>query len=249
MKRNTALFGASLVAGVAAASGLIMTSTSSSAAPSDTFYGVAWGDATSGETSGGWTTGTYADPYGVEFSGSATAGTGTFHLTSNGGATVTVTTTCVAGKPSVAVVGGGAAGVHTGGSVSLAKFTGAANAQGTVTFATQKVGGHTAGAYINFAPGLAGTWVALTGADCTTSSSSTTNPPTSSSTTNPPTSSSTTAPPSSSTTAPPSSSTTAPPTSTTTPPSSSTTAPPTTPPATTEPPTPTPTTTTLPVTG
>lgn len=248
MKRNTALFGASLVAGVAAASGLIMTSTASSAADGNTYYGVNWADATSGETSGGWTTGAYADPYGIEFSGAATAGTGTFKLAA-GGSTVSVTTTCVAGKPSVTVVGGGAAGVHTGGSVSLAKFTGASDAVGTVTFATKTVGNHAAGAYINFAPGLDGTWVALTGADCaapTSSSSSSTTP--SSSTTNPP-SSSTTNPPSSSTTAPPSSSTTAPPTSTTTPPSSSTTAPPTTPPATTEPPTPTPTTTTLPVTG
>lgn len=248
MKRNTALFGASLVAGVAAASGLIMTSTTSSAAPGDTFYGVAWADGTSGESSGGWTTGAYTDPYGVEFSGAATSGSGTFKLDA-GGVTVTVRTTCDAGKPSVTVVGGGAAGVHTGGSVSLAKFSGYKNAVGTVTFASTKIGGHAAGAYINFAPGLDGTWVALTGADCaaaptSTPPTSTTNPPTS--TTNPPTSTATN-PPTSTGTNPPTSTGTNPPTSTTTNPPTST--PPTTPPPTTEPPTPTPTTTTLPVTG
>lgn len=237
MKRNTALFGASLVAGLAAASGLIATSTSSSAAGS-TLYGVAWADGTSGQSSG-WTTGSYADPYGVEFAGSASAGSGSFKLDA-GGSTVSVTTTCVAGKPSVTVSGGGAAGTYTGGSTTLAKFTGLSTAQGSVTFATQTVGGHAVGAYINLAPGLAGTWVALTGADCAAApTSSTTSSTTSSSTTPPPTSSSTTAPPTSTTT-----STTPPPTT-----SSTTTPPPTTPPPTTEPPTPTPTTTTLPVTG
>ncbi|MFC6704979.1 hypothetical protein [Flexivirga alba] len=240
MKRNTALFGASLVAGVAAASGLIATGTASSAAAGDTFYGVAWADGTSGQASG-WTTGAYADPYGYEFSGTASAGSGTFKLAA-GGATVTVKTTCVAGKPSVLVAGGGATGVHTGGSVPLATFTGLKNAQGTVTFASTKVAGHTAGAYINFAPGLDGTHVALAGADCAaapTSTPPTSTPPTTTPpTTAPPTSTSTTNPPTSTGTNPPSSTTTNPPTTA-----------PTTPPPTTEPPTPTPTTTTLPVTG
>lgn len=245
MKRNTALFGASLVAGLAAASGLIATSTTSSAAAGDTFYGVNWTDGTSGQTSGGWKTGAYADPYGFEFAGTATAGTGTFTLTAvPGSATVSVATTCVDGAPSVTVSGGGAAGTYTGGSVSLAKFVNASDAQGTVTFATQSVGGHAVGAYINLSPGLDGTWVALTGADCATATST---PPTS--TTSSSSSSTTTPPPTSSTTNPPTSSTTPPPSTTTPPPSSSTTAPPTTPPPTTEPPTPTPTTTTLPVTG
>lgn len=229
MRRNTALFGASLVAGVAAASGLIMTGGTSSAAPRNSFYGVAWSDPTSGQSQG-WKTGTYSDPYGVEFAGAASAsaaaaGPATFRSAA-GGAAVTVTTTCVAGKPSVLVSGGGAAGVHTGGSVSLATFTNS-NAVGTVSFASKTVGGHLVGAYISMPSLSPGTYVALTGADCAAA------------TTPPPATSTTTTPPTSTTTNPPSSTTTNPPTST----------PPTTAPPTTEPPTPTPTTTTLPVTG
>ncbi|WP_212755291.1 hypothetical protein [Flexivirga aerilata] len=274
MKRNTALFSASLVAGVAAAGALVATSTSSSAA--STYYGVNWSDQTSFTSSGGaWKNGSYGDAYG-SFSGTAAAGTGTFSL--GGKAPVTVRVACTDGKPVTTVIGGGAAGTYQpGATVSLAKFANYAGSNGSVTFGSVKVGGHTAGAYINLSDSLGpGSFVALTGADCeggtgptspTTGPTSPTTGPTSPTTgpTSPTTGpTSPTTGPTSPTTGPtspttgPTSPTTGPtspttgPTSPTTGPTSPTTGPtsPTTgPTAPTEPPTPTATTTTLPVTG
>ncbi|WP_446666837.1 hypothetical protein [Flexivirga sp. B27] len=261
MKRNTALFGASLVAGVAAASGLIMTSNASSAAPGDTF-GVVWHNTVDDSGSNGaWVTGAYGND--MSFSGSASAGKGTFQLSAFPDApTVTVSVACDGADPVTTVTGGGAAGTYAAGkSVPLNEFSGVEYVIGTVTFGSKTIGDHSVGAYIAMGGGLGDSYVALTGIDCeaaptsssTTPSSSSSTTPSSSSSTTP--SSSTTNPPSSSTTNPPSSSTTAPPSSSTTaPPSSTTTNPPTeppttTPPPTTEPPTPTPTTTKLPVTG
>lgn len=242
MKRNTALFGASLVAGVAAASGLIMTSGTSSAA--GTYYGATWADPAQG-TSGGWADGTYGDATSGSFWGTAAAGKGTFQTVI--GDQVTISVACDGDAAVTTVVGGGAAGTyHEGDKVSLDKFVnGGGNVEGTVYFG-KTVAGHTAGAYIDMPAFAPGTFAAVGGADCAApTSTSTTNPPTST-TTNPPTST-TTNPPTSTTTNPPTSTGTNPPSSTTTNPPTST--PPTTPPPTTEPPTPTPTTTTLPVTG
>lgn len=239
MKRNTALFGASLAVGVAAATGLVLTS---SAAGS--YYGVNWNDPTISQGSGGaWTTGPYGDSSMGYFWGTASAGKGTFQTVV--GDQVTVSVTCDGADAVTTVTGGGAPGTYQAGqTVSLADFVGAQYAVGSVTFGKAS-GGHTAGAYIDMSNGAApGTFVALAGADCSATS------PTSTPTTTEPTSTPTS--PTSSTTS--STSTTNPPTSSTTstPPPTTTTSPtttPTTPPPTTEPPTPTPTTTTLPVTG
>ncbi|WP_148043211.1 hypothetical protein [Flexivirga caeni] len=220
MKRNTALFGASLVVGIGAAAGLVAAGTSSSAASGATYYGVAWGDGTTGQTSGGWTSGAYSDPYGLEFSGSAAAGSGTFKTAVGG--TLTVSAKCD-GTKLVTTADGKT--YQPGTSTSLASLVGG-GAVGTVTFGSQMVGGHTVGAYINMAPGLDGTWVALTGASCSGSTTTPTSP------TSKPTS--------------PTSKPTSPTTKPTSPTGSPTGSPTTTP---TEPPTPTPTTTTLPVTG
>lgn len=234
MKRNTALFGASLVAGVVAAAGLVATSTTSSAA--GTYYGVNWADHTNGTGSGGkWVTGAYGNSSTGDFWGSASAGKYTFQTVV--GSQVRVSVACVGTSTVTTVIGGGAPGVYRAGqSVTLAEFIGAPGAIGNVTFGHAS-GGHTAGAYIDLSRAFGGSFVALDGVDCaaatsTTSTSTSTSPTTSPTTT----SSSTTSPTSTST----SSSTTSP----TSSPSSSTT-----PPPTTEPPTPTPTTTTLPVTG
>ena len=234
MKRNTALFGASVAAGLAAATGLVVTSSASSAA-SSTYYGVSFYSASSNSGSG-WKTGAYADTL-FAFSGTAavtpSGATGTFHGSS--GAVVSVSSTCSGANLVTTVSGGGAAGTYQpGASVSLADFIGVKGEIGTVTFGSVKVNGHTAGAYINMSQTNNRQWVALTGADC---AGATTPPPTTSTTT------STTSPTTTPTTKPTSSTSTG--TGTGTP----TGTPTTTPPPTTEPPTPTPTTTTLPVTG
>ena len=251
MKRNTALFGASLVAGVAAAGGLIATGVTSNAA--STFYGTSWSDTTSDSSSGGWTTSAHTDDA-FAVSG-VSAGRAT--VTVLGGVPVTVRTTCsAAGTPVVRITGGGAAGTYTSGTtVSLAKFASNANLINSVTIGSKKVGGVTAGAYIDLSAVGEGSYVAVAGAKCqaaaTTSSSpgssSSTAPSSSSTAPSSSTTSSSSSPSSSSSSTPTSttSSTTSTPTPTT---STSTTSPsPTTTP--TEPPTPTATTTTLPVTG
>lgn len=245
MKRNTALFGASLVAGVLATGGLIATGTSSSAA-TGTYYGVAWADATTGQAHG-WTTGKYHDPYGYEFSGSATAGSGTFK-DANGG-TITVSAKC-SGSNLITTANGKT--FQPGQTATLGSLAGK-NAIGTVTFGSKKVGGHTVGAYIDLSSAYGpGTYVALTGADCAAAPTST--PPTSTNTgtsTSTPTGTTTstgtsTGTPTGTSTGTPTGTSTGTPTATSTGTSPGT---PTAPPPTTEPPTPTPTTTTLPVTG
>ena len=147
MRRNTALFGASLVAGVAAASGLIMTGGTSSAA---TGYGAVWANTATGSGSGGkWVNGAYGDSIG-SFFGRASGAAGTFSLSAiNGAPTVSVSVACVSGEAVTTVVGGGSAGTHAAGSVvPLGEFSGEPFVEGTVTFG-KSYNGHISGAYIN----------------------------------------------------------------------------------------------------
>ncbi|WP_186525970.1 hypothetical protein [Leekyejoonella antrihumi] len=230
MKRNAALFGASLAAGALGAAGLIMTSAGSSAAPGNTFAGIAYNIPVTSASSS-WGT-ALNDGEGGMIASIASASPGTvsgFQESSIHSASVSVTTTCVAGMPSVTVTGGGAAGTHTAGtSVSAATFLGSPNAIGTVTFGSKTLGGFTVGAYLDQSASGSINYVALTGANC---AAATTSPPTSTPpTSTPPTST----PPTSTGTSTPTQTPTGSPTSTATP---------------TEPPTATPTTTTLPVTG
>lgn len=234
MKRNVVLFGASVAVGVAASAGLIAGGTASSAA-TNAFAGYAYHGMLD---SSGWSSGSFTIDSGFAV-GSATAGTdsATGSVTFVGARKAGVTTTCNAdGSVAVKVTGPAAGTYQAGAHLSLAKFSGEANAIGTVTFGKTVIGGYTVGAYIDYSqPGTEGSYVALTGAKC---AASTTPPPTST----PPTSTSTPTGTSTSTsTSTPTS------TATSTPTGSPTSSPTGTP--TVEPPTPTPTTTTLPVTG
>lgn len=212
MKRNSAVFAGSVVAAVAGATGLVIaTSAPSYAAAGDTAYGVSYADPIGGS---GWTTGTVTSDYGLfTATASTSGGTSTVASTIALGSRVTVTTSCVAGKPQVVVAGGGAAGTYSATkTVSLASFASNSNLVGSVTLLSA-ASGVTTGAYVNFSPGVDGSWVRLGGVKCAAA------PPTSTSTA--PTSTSTA--PTSTSTAPTSTSTA--PTSTSTAPTSTSTAP------------------------
>lgn len=215
MKSKGAVFAGSIVAAVTGASGLLLaTGSPSFAAAGDTAYGVSYADPIG---SSGWTTGSVTSGYGL-FTASARTSGGKATVTSTiaFGSPVTVTTSCAAGKPHVVVAGGAAAGSYSAPkTVSLATFAGNPNLVGTVRL-LDEASGVTTGAYVNFGPGIEGSWVRLGAVKCAAVP-----PPTSTSTSTAPTSTSTA--PTSTTTAPTSTSTA--PTSTTTAPTSTTTAP------------------------
>lgn len=205
MTRNSTLFAGSVVAAVAGATGLVLaTSSPSFAAAGDTAYGVSYADPIG---SAGWTTGSVTSGYGL-FTASASTSGGTSVVTSTiaFGSRVTVTTSCVAGKPRVVVAGGGAAGTYNASkTVSLASFAGNSNLVGSVTLLSA-ASGVTTGAYVNFSPGVEGSWARLGGVKCAAAPpTSTSTAPTSTSTA--PTSTSTSTAPTSTSTAPTSTST------------------------------------------
>lgn len=224
MKRNTALFGASAAVGLTAAAGLIMTSASAAAAQ-PTLYGVAY--STGGGTAG-FKLGNVQDPDGI-FVAKAAVDKGVsvvaYQMPLLKTPVIGVATGCKNGKPAVVIQGGGAAGTYTSKTtVSAAKFTGNANAAGSVTFLAS-AGNITVGAYYDLTASGFGKYVEIGGVSGCTAATTTTGP---TSTTTSPTSG---------------------PTSPTTGPTSTSTSPTGSPTSTTEPPTPTATTTTLRVTG
>lgn len=208
MTRNSATLAGTVLVGAAGLA--LATSAPSFAATGDTAYGVSYADPIGGA---GWKTGSVTSGYGL-FTASASTSAGRSVVTSRIalGSRVTVTTSCVAGKPRVVVAGGGAAGTYTSTkSVSLASFAGNSNLVGSVTLLST-VAGVTTGAYVNFSPGVTGSWVRLGGVKCaaapptstaptSTSTSQSTSPSTPSPTT--PATTTSTPSPTSTTTGPP----------------------------------------------
>lgn len=176
MTRNSALFGASVAAAVVGAAGLVVsTGGASYAAPGDTAYGVAYADPFG---SSGWTTGTVTSDYGLFTATATTAGgVSSVNQVAFGAGTASgigVTTSCVAGKPTVVVTGGGAAGTYTSAtSLSLAKFAGNPTLVGSVSL-LRTVGGVAVGANVDFSPGVDGSYARLGGVICAAVTTSTT---------------------------------------------------------------------------
>ena len=240
MKRNTALFGASVVAGLCASAGLVAAAATSAAAPA-TAFGIAYATATG---SSGFNTGAIADPDGIFSATAATSGrTSTIsnlRMPLLKVSDVSIVTTCVGTTPQVTVTGGGAAGTYRARTtVPAAAFTGNAAVVGTVTFLSEG-NDRTVGAFYDLTAAGMGENIQFGAVDCgdatttsttstSTSSTSTSSTSTSSTPTGTGTSTSTSTPPA--------------PTGTGTPPA------PTGTPTGTAPPTPTLTTTRLPVAG
>ncbi|MDE9364599.1 hypothetical protein PZ938_03195 [Luteipulveratus sp. YIM 133132] len=274
MKRNTALFGASVAAGVAGAIGLVVASAGGVAAPKDPVGGgVAWRTITdnhptfaSGSVgdSDGFFTARASTTGGVSDESTSAEGIVTrFSMPALGVSGIGVTVGCDGGAYTVTVTGGGAPGKKAlGSTTSLAAFTGNANAQGTVTFGRGGADGRV-GAYLDLADAIGeGTYIKLGYASCAAGPTPTGSP--TSTPTQPPTSTSSPTPSPTGTTTGTGTSTGTPtgtftgtgtPTGTSTQPPTGTSSPtqePTGPTPTgepTEPPVPTPSTTALPVTG
>lgn len=190
MKRNTALFGASAAVGLTAAPGLIMTSSAAAAQP--TLYGVAY--STGGGTAG-FKLGNVQDPDGI-FVAKAAVDKGVsvvaYQMPLLKTPVIGVATGCKNGKPAVVIQGGGAAGTYTSKTtVSAAKFTGNANAAGSVTFLAS-AGNITVGAYYDLTASGFGKYVEIGGVSgCTAATTTTSSTSTSTSPTTGPTSTST----------------------------------------------------------